>query len=47
MAATATNFDEIKIFQCPSDRELPGDYFGQWNLFKSSFLAWSMDDQSV
>ena len=36
MAATATNFDEIKKFQCPSDRELPGDYF----------LAWAMDNQS-
>ena len=46
MVATATNFYEIKKFQCPSDRELPGDYFGQWNLFKSSFLAWAMDDQS-
>ena len=46
MAATATNFDEIQKFQSPSDRELPGDYFGQWNLFKRSFLAWAMDDQS-
>ena len=27
MDAMATNFDEIKKFQCPSDRELPGDYF--------------------
>ena len=35
----ATNFDEIKNFQCSSDRELPGDYFG-------SFLAWVTDDQS-
>ena len=46
MAATATNFDKIKKFQCPSDKELPGDYFGQWNLIKRSFLAWALDDQS-
>ena len=46
MAATATNFDEIKNFQCPSDREMPGDYFGQWYLCKSLFLAWVTDNQS-
>ena len=46
MAATATNLDEIKKFQCPSDRELPGDYFGQWNLCQSLFLAWDTEDQS-
>ena len=43
MAATATNIDEIKKFQCPSDKELPGDYFGQG----SSFPAWVRDNQSI
>ena len=34
MAAMGTNFDEIKKILCPSDGELPGDYFGNWNFLK-------------
>ena len=47
MAATGPIFDEIQKFLRPSDRELPGDYFGLWNFWKRSFLAWVTDDQSL
>ena len=46
-AATGTNFDKIKKFWRPSDRDLPGDYFGLCNFWKWSFLAWVTDNQSL
>ena len=46
-AATGPIFDEIKKFLHPSDRELPGDYFGLWNFWKRSILAWFTDNQSL
>ena len=39
------NFWRNPKFLRPSDRELPGDYFGLWNFLKRSFLAWVIDDQ--
>ena len=39
--------NKIQKFLRPSDRELHGDYFGLWNFWKRSFLAWVMDNQSL
>ena len=46
MAATGTVFDKINKILCPSDREIPGDYFGHWNFGKRLYLARVTDNQS-
>ena len=41
-----SKFYKIRKCQCSSGRELPGDFLGNGNLCKSSFLAWVTDNQS-